>query len=72
LSELFGHEKGSFTGAVAQTGLFEVADGGTLFIDEIGELGATNQTAPGGRRLNATRRLGQRTPRERTADEPRT
>ncbi len=38
-SELFGHEKGSFTGAVARKdGLFEVADGGTLFIDEIGEL----------------------------------
>lgn len=38
-SELFGHEKGSFTGATAtKTGLFEVADGGTLFIDEIGEL----------------------------------
>jgi DNA-binding NtrC family response regulator len=38
-SELFGHERGSFTGAVnAKTGLFEVADGGTLFIDEIGEL----------------------------------
>jgi DNA-binding NtrC family response regulator len=38
-SELFGHEKGSFTGAVgAKAGLFEVADGGTLFIDEIGEL----------------------------------
>ncbi len=38
-SELFGHEKGSFTGAAAtKTGLFEVADGGTLFIDEIGEL----------------------------------
>lgn len=38
-SELFGHEKGSFTGAVsAKQGLFEVADGGTLFIDEIGEL----------------------------------
>jgi len=36
---LFGHEKGSFTGAVnAKAGLFEVADGGTLFIDEIGEL----------------------------------
>lgn len=38
-SELFGHEKGSFTGAVqSKPGLFEVADGGTLFIDEIGEM----------------------------------
>ncbi len=38
-SELFGHEKGSFTGATARKdGLFEVADGGTLFVDEIGEL----------------------------------
>ena len=38
-SELFGHEKGSFTGAIAtKLGLFEVADGGTLFIDEMGEM----------------------------------
>ena len=38
-SELFGHEKGAFTGAVgAKPGLFEVADNGTLFIDEIGEM----------------------------------
>ncbi len=43
-SELFGHEKGSFTGATARRiGRFEEADGGTLFLDEIGELSAAVQ-----------------------------
>ena len=43
-SELFGHEKGAFTGAAtSKPGLFEVADGGTLFIDEIGELSPSLQ-----------------------------
>ena len=43
-SELFGHEKGAFTGATtSKPGLFEVADGGTLFIDELGELAPSLQ-----------------------------
>ena len=43
-SEMFGHKKGSFTGAVVdKAGLFEAADGGTLFLDEVGELPLTIQ-----------------------------
>ena len=43
-SELFGHEKGSFTGAInSHKGKFEEADGGTLFLDEIGEMDLVNQ-----------------------------
>jgi len=43
-SELFGHEKGSFTGAIAsRKGYFEMADKGTLFLDEVGELPLTTQ-----------------------------
>src|SRR5690606_16632474 len=44
-SELFGHEKGSFTGATrTHQGKFEEADGGTIFLDEIGETNNTFQT----------------------------
>jgi len=43
-SELFGHERGAFTGAVAKKrGLFEVADGGTIFLDEIGDMALSAQ-----------------------------
>ena len=44
-SELFGHERGSFTGAVKKKlGRFELADGGTIFLDELGEISTTVQT----------------------------
>jgi len=44
-NELFGHEKGAFTGAVSQEGgCFELADGGTIFLDEIGEMSPDMQT----------------------------
>jgi transcriptional regulator with GAF, ATPase, and Fis domain len=46
LSELFGHERGAFTGAQARKkGRFELADGGTLFLDEIGDISAKTQVA---------------------------
>jgi two-component system nitrogen regulation response regulator GlnG len=44
-SELFGHEKGSFTGATVQRlGKFELCDGGTIFLDEIGDMALATQT----------------------------
>lgn len=44
-SELFGHEKGSFTGATTQRlGKFELCDGGTIFLDEIGDMALATQT----------------------------
>ncbi len=63
-SELFGHEKGAFTGAEAtHIGAFERANGGTLFLDEIGELPASLQAALlGALERRSFRRVGGKTP----------
>jgi DNA-binding NtrC family response regulator len=65
-SELFGHERGSFTGAVSlRKGLFEMADGGTLFLDEIGEIPLHLQAKLLGILDNGVlRRIGGRTSRK--------
>ena len=70
-SELFGHEKGSFTGAhESRKGYFEVTNGGTIFLDEIGEMPLGTQ-ARLLRVLLAAFRRGTRVPRPRNRAQPR-